>query len=103
VSESSDRVLLCDVLSGPAGDGLALERLCVGVKARLPVDGAAVSVMAEGMLAERGGLDMDQAFDRLRLHARDNNLRLTDLAHGLVNGDVDLDVVLAPRPGRRPR
>jgi len=53
---------------------------------------------AKGVLAERGSLDMDQAFNRLRRHARNTNTRLTDLARGVVAGTVDSTAVLAPRP-----
>jgi GAF domain-containing protein len=38
---------------------------------------------AKGVVAERAGLDMEQAFTRLRRHARNHNLRLTDLAHAV--------------------
>jgi transcriptional regulator with GAF, ATPase, and Fis domain len=57
---------------------------------------------AKGVLAERGGLDMEQAFDRLRRHARNTNARLTDVAHGVVEGTLDSLTVLTLRPGRRP-
>lgn len=35
---------------------------------------------AKGVVAERADLDMEQAFARLRRHARNHNLRLTDVA-----------------------
>jgi len=35
---------------------------------------------AKGVVAERAELDMDQAFTRLRRHARNHNLRLADVA-----------------------
>jgi hypothetical protein len=56
---------------------------------------------AKGVLAERGGLDMEQAFDRLRRHARNTNTRLTDVARGVVDGSLDSRTVLTHRPGRR--
>lgn len=43
---------------------------------------------AKGVVAEREGLDMVQAFTALRAHARRNNLRLADLARGIVDGSV---------------
>ncbi|MCK9921688.1 GAF and ANTAR domain-containing protein [Frankia sp. AgPm24] len=49
---------------------------------------------AKGVLAERGNLDMAQAFDQLRRHARNTNTRLTDLARGIVDGTVDSTHVL---------
>ena len=41
---------------------------------------------AKGKLAERAGLDMDQAFTTLRAYARDRNLRLSDLAQAFIDG-----------------
>ena len=38
---------------------------------------------AEGVVAERAGLDMEQAFSRLRRHARNDNLRLSDVAQAV--------------------
>ena len=38
---------------------------------------------AKGVVAERAGLDMEQAFDRLRSHARKHNLRLADVAQAV--------------------
>ncbi|MCS7482963.1 GAF and ANTAR domain-containing protein [Umezawaea endophytica] len=52
---------------------------------------------ARGVLAERGGLSMDEAFTALRGYARANNHRLTVLAVAVVQGTVDLDSVLVGR------
>ena len=41
---------------------------------------------AKGKLAERLGLDMDQAFTLLRSYARNRNLRLSDLAQAVIDG-----------------
>ena len=38
---------------------------------------------AKGVVTERAGLDMEQAFSRLRRHARNHNLRLTDVAQAV--------------------
>jgi GAF domain-containing protein len=35
---------------------------------------------AKGVLSERAGIDLAEAFSRMRAYARDNNLRLTDVA-----------------------
>jgi GAF domain-containing protein len=45
---------------------------------------------AKGMLAEHGGVDMNEAFNRLRRFARDHNRRLTEVAESLVNGQLKI-------------
>jgi AmiR/NasT family two-component response regulator len=49
---------------------------------------------AKGKLAERLGLDMDQAFSVLRDQARTRNLRLSDVALAFIDGSETL-----ARPG----
>jgi GAF domain-containing protein len=45
---------------------------------------------AKGVLAERGELTMDAAFDVLRRYARDHNLRLTEVANAVVTAGLDV-------------
>ncbi len=45
---------------------------------------------AKGIIAERDGLDMGHAFDRLRGHARSHNLLLADVARGVIDGTVSV-------------
>ena len=57
---------------------------------------------AKGVLAERLGIDMDQAFITLRGHARANNRKLSELARAVVEGTEDLSIVRAtPAPRAR--
>ncbi len=59
---------------------------------------------AKGMLAERVGVDMDDAFARLRSFARNNNRGLTEVAEGLIAGTISLDLFNDRRgPGERRR
>jgi len=44
---------------------------------------------AKGVLAERGQLTMEAAFEALRKYARDHNLKLTDVAHRVVTAGLD--------------
>ena len=44
---------------------------------------------AKGVVFERSGVDMAQAFSRLRAYARSNNLRLTDVARSAIDGTLD--------------
>jgi len=49
---------------------------------------------AKGMIAERQGLDMEQAFATLRNHARNHNVLLADVAADVIEGALpaqDLD------------
>lgn len=43
---------------------------------------------AKGMIAEREGVDMEQAFARLRHHARNHNLRLVAVANNVIEGTL---------------
>lgn len=58
---------------------------------------------AKGMLAERGGIDMDEAFARLRTFARSNNRGLTDVAEALVAGTTSIEEIVRTRQPSRPR
>lgn len=44
---------------------------------------------AKGVLAERAGIDVGAAFERLRSHARNHNLRLVEVAHAVVEGRLN--------------
>ena len=57
---------------------------------------------AKGKLAERLGVDMDQAFTLLRDRARASNRRLSDLARAFIDGTEPLTTP-APGLGRSPR
>jgi transcriptional regulator with GAF, ATPase, and Fis domain len=54
---------------------------------------------AKGMVAERMGLDMEQAFNRIRSHARNRNLRLVDVARSVIEGDLVVHSLEPANPG----
>lgn len=57
---------------------------------------------AKGMISQATNCDMDVAFSRLRAHARNNNLRLTDVAVTVVAGTLTTDTLDAQlRPKSR--
>ncbi|HUR22808.1 MAG TPA: SpoIIE family protein phosphatase, partial [Acidimicrobiales bacterium] len=64
---------------------------------------------AKGIVTERAGLDMSQAFSALRNHARRHNLRLVDVAKDVIAGAVAVpsldggDPPPRPRPANEPR
>ena len=54
---------------------------------------------AKGILAQRTGLPMDQAFQLMRDYARSRGRRLSDVAAQIIAGSVDSDLLRrAPRP-----
>ena len=57
---------------------------------------------AKGKLAERLGLDMDQAFSLLRDFARTRNLRLSELAQAFIDGSETLTSLTASNSPQRP-
>jgi GAF domain-containing protein len=54
---------------------------------------------AKGVLTERHGFSMDTAFQALRQHARNGNLKLTDVALAVARGELDLGD--GPNPASR--
>lgn len=58
------------------------EQLTHALNSRIAIE------QAKGMVAEREGLDMEQSFARLRNHARSHNLRLADVAQGVIDGTM---------------
>ncbi len=67
---------------------LLAEQLQTALNSRVVVE------QAKGVLAERGSLDMQAAFDRLRAYARAHNERLSDVATRVVREDLSADAVL---------
>ncbi|WP_280267503.1 GAF and ANTAR domain-containing protein [Nocardia wallacei] len=75
------------------------DSLAVNEQLNRALNSRVVIEQAKGMLAERGNLDMDMAFQRLRKYARDTNHRLAELALAVVERTVELDtIVVAARP-----
>lgn len=48
---------------------------------------------AKGVLAERSGIEMNEAFDRLRSYARKNNRRLVEVADEVIAGKLRADTL----------
>ena len=66
----------------------AVEAQTLNVQLTQALTSRIVIEQAKGMLAERAGLEVDQAFTRLREHARRNNLRLVEVAQSLLDGTI---------------
>jgi transcriptional regulator with GAF, ATPase, and Fis domain len=65
------------------------------------LDSRVIIEQAKGKLAERLGVDMNQAFSLLRDFARSRNLRLSDLARTFVDDAETLTSLTASRPQQR--
>ena len=59
------------------------EQLSAALNSRVVIE------QAKGVISERTGIDVAEAFSRLRTYARNTNLRLTDVAQAAVDGTLD--------------
>jgi GAF domain-containing protein len=57
---------------------------------------------AKGMIAERQGLDMEQAFAKLRNHARNHNVLLADVAADVIEGALPAQELDSLPPQKSP-
>jgi len=69
------------------------EQLQVALNSRVIIE------QAKGVLAERGQLEMERAFEVLRRYARSTQQRLSDVALGVANRTIAADVILGPLHG----
>src|SRR5437763_3133199 len=67
------------------------EQLSAALTSRVVIE------QAKGVICERAGIGLDEAFSRLRAYARNHNLRLTDVAQAAIDGTLD-PRAWAPRP-----
>ncbi len=72
----------------------SLEAQAVNQQLQHALNSRVVIEQAKGMVAQRQGLNMEQAFSALRVHARSHNVRLVDVAEAVIGG------TLAGRTGR---
>ena len=69
------------------------EQLASALQSRIVIE------QAKGMVAERLGLGVEQAFAVLRGHARNNNVRLSDLCEAIIAGGLAPAALDAPPSG----
>jgi GAF domain-containing protein len=75
----------------------ALEAKALNEQLQHALNSRIVIEQAKGMVAEREGLEMEQAFSVLRIHARDHQLRLAEVAAAVISGSLAVSA-----PARRP-
>jgi GAF domain-containing protein len=73
-----------------------LESRLVNAQLSHALNSRIVIEQAKGVLSERAGINMEEAFARLRNHARDHNRKLVDVAEGVVDGTLSVQA-LDPR------
>lgn len=59
------------------------EQLAVALHSRIVVE------QAKGVISERAGIGLEEAFDRMRKHARSHGRRLTDVARSALDATLD--------------
>jgi len=69
-------------------DRTSIDHTSINTQLQRALTSRVVLEQAKGVLAQRGGLEMHEAFVVLRRYARDHNLRLTDLATSVVARQV---------------
>jgi AmiR/NasT family two-component response regulator len=79
----------------------ALEAQIINEQLNHALNSRVVIEQAKGMLSERVGIDLDQAFGRLRSHARNHNLRLVDVAQVVLDGRLSGDTLNPASPSQR--
>jgi GAF domain-containing protein len=67
------------------------EQLSAALTSRVVIE------QAKGVISERAGVDLSEAFSRLRTYARRTNQRLTDVAQAAIEGKLD-PLAWAPPP-----
>ncbi len=75
----------------------ASEALTVNEQLTHALNSRIVIEQAKGVLAERIGIDVNLAFSRLRKYARDHNVRLADVARGVVDGSLKAEALAPPK------
>ena len=75
-------------------DTAATDRTAVNEQLQTALTSRIVLEQAKGVLAQRGELDMAEAFAALRQFARDHNLRLTKVAQAVVSRTLPVEAVL---------
>ncbi|GAA2724742.1 GAF and ANTAR domain-containing protein [Actinocorallia aurantiaca] len=83
---------------GLIGERAAREQALLSQQLQIALNTRVLIEQAKGMLAERGSGSVEEAFAAMRAYARNNNRKLTDVATGVINGDILLHESARTRP-----
>jgi len=78
-----------------------LEAQVINDQLNYALNSRVVIEQAKGMFAERAGVDLEDAFLRLRSHARNHNLRLVNVAQDMIDGHLPAESVDPVPPAQR--
>ena len=78
----------------------ALETQVLNEQLNHALNSRIVIEQAKGIIAERKGLNMEQAFSTLRNHARSHNRRLVDVARDIIDGALAASALDRPPPAK---
>ncbi|MEC4020503.1 GAF and ANTAR domain-containing protein [Streptomyces sp. H27-D2] len=98
---------LAQALASAAAIGILQHRsvrdhMTLSARLQAALESRVVIEQAKGALAARGGVSIDAAFAQLRAHARRHRIRLTNVAHDVLDGTAPLDLPgSSPPSGRR--
>lgn len=83
--------LLCEVTAAYLANSRAFEeRTRTAEQLQRALDSRVVIEQAKGRLAERHAISLEDAFERLRGHARSNQRKLRDVASEVLRGELDV-------------
>jgi GAF domain-containing protein len=90
----ADRTALAQTLADAATVGVLQRRArqrneLLAAQLQFALDSRIVVEQAKGVLAERWGIGVDEAFTVLRAHARTGRVRLAEVARGVLDGTVE--------------
>jgi GAF domain-containing protein len=97
-SLNDDDVVIAQALADIATITILQNRVAVAshdlnVQLESALSSRVVIEQAKGVVAERRSIPVDEAFAHLRRHARNNNLRLADVARDTVSGALDPSIL----------
>lgn len=92
---------VCQALADVATIGLLQERTIreaqiLAQQLQTALNNRVIIEQAKGVLAERASLPLDEVFEFLRSYARNNNVRLADVARDLIEGRLSVDTLREP-------
>jgi hypothetical protein len=92
-------LLIAQAFADVATIGILQERLVreaqtTTAQLQIALDSRIAIEQAKGVLAERAGVSMDEAFHALRNYARRTHHRLSELARSVVEGGINIDEVV---------